>query len=76
MNKARREVAENILENVRFVIRSNKEALQYDIVLEHYNPVIESSDALQLKGLSVRNLTVDLARTEPNMYAFAYVKTR
>jgi hypothetical protein len=74
VNKARREVAENILENVRFVIRSNKEALQYDIVLEHYNPVIESSDALQLKGLSVRNLTVDLARTEPNMYAFAYVK--
>jgi hypothetical protein len=74
VNEARREVAENILENVRFIMWSNKGALQYDIVLEHYSPIIESSDALQLKGLSVRNLTVDLARTEPNMYAFAYVK--
>ena len=74
VDEAQREVAENILENVRFVMWSNKGALQYDIVLEHYSPVIESSDALQLKGLSIRNLTVDLARTEPNMYAFAYVK--
>ena len=47
-----------------------------DMVLEHYNPVIESSDALQLAGISVRNLTVDLARTEPNMYAFALRQTR
>ena len=74
VNEARREIAENILENVRFAIQSNKGALQYDIVLEHYSPVIESSDALQLKGLSVRNLTVDLARSELDMYAFAYVK--
>ena len=74
VDEAREEIAENILENVQFVIRGNKGTLQYDMVLEHYNPVIESSDALQLAGLSVRNLTVDLARTEPNMYAFAYVK--
>jgi hypothetical protein len=74
VNEARKEVGENILENIRFLIHSNKGSLQYDMILEHYSPVIESSDALQLAGLSIRNLTVDLVRAEPNMYAFAYVK--
>ena len=74
VNEARKEVAENILNKVRLIIRSNNGSLQYDMVLEHYSPVIESSDAMQLAGLSVRNLTVDLARTEPNTYAFVYVK--
>lgn len=80
MAKAHRRVATEILKKVAHIIRSNKDESQHDMVREHYSAVLEDYcaarqelPALQLKGLSVRNLSVDLARTDSYTYALVYV---
>ena len=79
--KAHAKVAERIVQRGQKIIRLSKAKPQYDIVLEHYSTVLEhyepiskGSTVLQLEGFSVRNLSVDLARTDWNTYAFVYIK--
>ena len=78
--EAHERVAAEILRKVTYIIRFNKDESQHDMVQEHYSAVLEDycaarqeSPALQLKGLSVRNLSVDLARTDPYTYALVYI---
>ena len=79
--EAHRKVAERILGTVAYIIRFNRDELEHDMVREHYSAVLEdyctlrqASPALQLEGFSVRNLSVDLARTDPYTYALVYIK--
>lgn len=77
---AHKRVAAGILENVERVIRFNKNELQHDIVQEHYSAVLEDycsrqkQPAMNLKGFHIRNLTVDLARTDSDTYALIYIE--
>lgn len=78
---ADRKVATRILSKVERIIRYNKTELEYDMVREHYSAVLEDYctarqrwAALQLEGFSVRNLSVDLARTDQNTYALVYIE--
>ena len=78
---AHRKVAARILDNVERVILSNKSELQHDMVQEHYSAVMEDycdsrqrQPAMKLRGFSVRNLSVDLTRTDPDTYALFYIE--
>ena len=80
--KAYENAAKRILGEVDSITRSNQGELQHRIVLEHYSAVLvdhyisrPESLALQLdkKGFSVRNLSVDLARTDQWTYALVYI---
>ena len=78
---ADRKVATRILSKVERIIRYNKTELEHDMVREHYSAVLEDYctarqkwPALQLEGFSVRNLSVDLARTDQNTYALVYIE--
>ncbi len=81
VDTAHRRIATDILGNVERVIRYNKSELQHDMVREHYSAVLEDYcnsrqawPAMKLRGFHVRNLTVDLARTDSDTYALAYIK--
>ena len=79
--EAHKKVAKRILEKVVGIIYTNRHDLAYDMVKEHYSAVLEDycaqrreNPALTLEGLSVRNLSVDMARTDKETYAFVYIK--
>ena len=79
--EAHSNAATRILSKVERIIRHGKTELEHDMVREHYSAVLEDYctarqewAALQLEGFSVRNLSVDLARTDPNTYALVYIK--
>ena len=79
--RAHRRVATRILGKITSIIRDNKDELQHDMVREHYSAVLEDYcswrqvyPALKMKGLSVRNLSVDLARTDQETYALVYIE--
>ena len=79
--EAHKKVAKRILEKVVGIIYTNRRDLAHDMVKEHYSAVLEDycaqrreNPALTLEGLSVRNLSVDMARTDEETYAFAYIK--
>ena len=81
--EAHKKVAKRILEKVVGIIHANRDNLAHDMVEEHYSAVLEDycasrreNPALTLKGLSVRNLSVDMARTDKETYAFVYIKRR
>lgn len=81
MAKAHKKVAKRILEKVVGIIYTNRHNLAHDMVQEHYSAVLEDycaqrreNPALTLEGLSVRNLSVDMARTDKETYAFVYIK--
>ena len=78
--KTRAKAAQRIVQRVQKIIRLSGTNLQYHMILEHYSTVLEhyksaskGSTTLQLEGFSVRNLSVDLARTDWNTYAFVYI---
>ena len=78
--KAHKKVANRILEKVVRIIHANRDDLEHDMVEEHYSAVLEDycsqrqeNPALTLEGLSVRNLSVDMARTDKETYAFVYI---
>ena len=78
--EARRKVAKHILEKVDLIIRVNADEVTHDMVREHYSTVLEdycswrqADPALKLEGFKVRNLSVDLARTDPVTYALVYI---
>lgn len=78
---ADKKVATKMLSKVERIIRYNKSELEHDMVREHYSAVLEDYctarqkwAALQLEGFSVRNLSVDLARTDQNTYALIYIE--
>ena len=79
--EAHKKVAKQILEKVVGIIYTNRHDLAHDMVEEHYSAVLEDycsqrreNPALTLEGLSVRNLSVDMARTDKETYAFVYIK--
>ena len=79
--EAHKKVAKRILEKVVGIIYTNKDNLAHDMVEEHYSAVLEDycsqrreNPALTLEGLSVRNLSVDMARTDKETYAFVYIE--
>ena len=79
--EAHKKVANRILEKVVGIIHANKDDLVHDMVEEHYSAVLEDycsqrqeNPALTLEGLSVRNLSVDMARTDKETYAFVYIE--
>ena len=79
--EAHKKVAKRILEKVVGIIYTNRDDLAHDMVEEHYSAVLEDycsqrreNPALTLEGLSVRNLSVDMARTDKETYAFVYIK--
>ena len=81
VTEAHRNAAIRILSKVERIIRYNKTELEHDMVREHYSAVLEDYctarqewAALQLEGFSVRNLSVDLARTDQDTYALVYIK--
>ncbi len=78
--EAHKKVAKRILEKVVGIIYTNKDDVAHDMVEEHYSAVLEDycsqrreNPALTLEGLSVRNLSVDMARTDKETYAFVYI---
>ena len=78
---AHKKVAQRILEKVVGIIYTHKHDLAHDMVEEHYSAVLEDycaqrreNPALTLEGLSVRNLSVDMARTDTETYAFVYIQ--
>ena len=78
---AHKKVSEKILEKVSGIIGYNQDDLEYDMVREHYSAVLEDycsqrqeNPALKLEGFKIRNLSVDMARTENETYAFVYIK--
>lgn len=78
--EARNRIATRILRKVQPIILAN-DSVQYDMVREHYSAVMEHYcresqrfPALQLGGLSERNLSVDAARTDQHTYALIYIK--
>ena len=79
--EAHKKAAKRILEKVVGIIYANKHNLAHDMVEEHYSAVLEDycsqrreNPALTLEGLSVRNLSVDMARTDKETYAFVYIQ--
>ena len=79
--EAHKKAAKRILEKVVGIIYTNRHDLAHDMVEEHYSAVLEDycsqrreNPALTLEGLSVRNLSVDMARTDKETYAFVYIK--
>ena len=79
--EAHKKVAKQVLEKVVGIIYTNRHDLAHDMVEEHYSAVLEDycsqrreNPALTLEGLSVRNLSVDMARTDKETYAFVYIK--
>ncbi|MCY3550033.1 MAG: hypothetical protein OXH39_06190 [Candidatus Poribacteria bacterium] len=77
---ARERIATRVLRKVQYIILSN-ESVQYDMVREHYGAALEhycrepqKFPALQLGGLSERNLSVDAARTDQYTYALVYIR--
>ena len=79
--EAHKKVSNRILEKVVRIIHANKDDLAHDMVEEHYSAVLEDycsqrqeNPALTLEGLSVRNLSVDMARTDKETYAFVYIE--
>ena len=79
--EAHKKVANRILEKVVGIIRANRDDLAHDMVEEHYSAVLEDycasrreNPALTLEGLSVRDLSVDMARTDKETYAFVYIE--
>ena len=79
--EAQRKVAKHILEKVDFIIRVNEDEVEHDMVREHYSAVLEdycswrqADPALKLENFNVRNLSVDLARTDPYTYALVYIQ--
>lgn len=77
---AQERVATRILKKVQYIIRSN-DSVQYNMVREHYSAVLEHYcqepqrfPALQIGGLSERNLSVDAARTDQYTYALVYIR--
>ena len=79
--KAHKKVANQILEKVVRIIHANRDDLAHDMVEEHYSAVLEDycasrreNPALTLEGLSVRDLSVDMARTDKETYAFVYIE--
>ena len=80
-SEASKKVAEKILRQVALIIRINKNDPDHYMVMEHYSAVMEdycswyhASPALQLEGLSIRNLSVDNARTEQETFALVYIE--
>ena len=78
--EAQRKVAKHILEKVDLIIRVHADEVTHDMVREHYSAVLEdycswrqADPALKLEGFNVRNLSVDLARTDPVTYALVYM---
>ena len=78
--EARIKVAKHILEKVDLIIRVHADEVTHDMVREHYGAVLEdycswrqADPALKLEGFNVRNLSVDLARTDPVTYALVYI---
>ena len=78
---AHKKAAQRILEKVVGIIYTHKHDLAHDMVEEHYSAVLEDycaqrreNPALTLEGLSVRNLSVDMARTDTETYAFVYIQ--
>ena len=81
VDAAHKRIAADILRDVERVIRYNKSESQHDMVSEHYSAVLEDycssrqmRPAMNLKGFHVRNLNVDLARTDSNTYALVYIE--
>ena len=79
--EAHKKVANRILEKVVGIIRANRDDWAHDMVEEHYSAVLEDycasrreNPALTLEGLSVRDLSVDMARTDKETYAFVYIE--
>ena len=79
--EAQRKVAKHILEKVDLIIRVNADEVTHDMVREHYSTVLEdycswrqADPALKLEGFKVRNLSVDLARTDQVTYALVYIQ--
>ena len=79
--EASKKVANRILRQVVRIIILNSDKVNYQTVLEHYSAVLEdycswhhASPALQVEGLSFRNLSVDNARTENETFALVYIK--
>ena len=78
--EAHKKVANQILEKVARIIHANRDDLEHDMVQELYSAVLEDycsqrqeNPALTLEDLSVRNLSVDMARTDKKTYAFVYI---
>ena len=78
--EARNRIATRILKKVQYIVLSN-DSVQYDMVREHYSAVLEHYcqepqrfPALQLGGLSERNLSVNAARTDQHTYALVYIR--
>ena len=78
--EARNRIATRVLWNVQATVLAN-DSVQYNMVREHYSAVLEHYcpdpqrfPALQLGGLSERNLSVDSARTDQHTYALVYIK--
>lgn len=79
--EAKRKVAKHLLEKVDLIIRVNEDEVVHDMVREHYSAVLEdycswrqADPALKLEGFNVRNLSVDMARTDPHTYALVFIK--
>lgn len=79
--EAQKKVAEKILEKVSDIIGYSAGDLEYKMAREHYSAVLEDyssqrqeNPALNLEGFSIRNLSVDMARTDQETYAFVYIK--
>lgn len=81
--KAYRNAATRILKEVNHIIRLNEDQSQHDIVVEHYSAILkdyrtsrQEQPALQLdkEAFNLRNLSVDLARTDQYTYALVYVE--
>ena len=80
--EARNRIATRILRNVQAIVLMN-DSVQYDMVREHYSAVLEHYcresqrfPALQLGGLSERNLSVNAARTDQHTYALVYIRRK
>lgn len=78
--EARNRIATRMLRKVEPIILAN-DSVQYNMVREHYSAVLEHYcresqrfPALQLGGLSERNLSVDAARTDQHTYALVYIR--
>lgn len=79
--EAERKIAKHILEKVDSIIRVKQDEVVHDMVREHYSAVLEdycswrqTDPALKLEGFNVRNLSVDLARTDQVTYALVFIK--
>ena len=79
--EAEKKVAEKILEKVSDIIDHSAGDLEYNMAREHYSAVLEDyssqrqeNPVLNLEGFSIRNLSVDMARTDQETYAFVYIK--